>query len=72
MRDCRLDSATAPLLTMPKVVALLHSQPETRTVAAELPQAHRHFRTDAGRAGKDPMEGLADPVCRPPGCWRTL
>lgn len=44
---------------MPQVVALLHSQPEIRTVATELPEAHRHVRADAGGAGKDPVKGLA-------------
>ena len=38
---------TQLLVGLPQIVALLHSQPEPRSVAAELPEPDRHLRCDA-------------------------
>ena len=42
-------------LRVPQVEGLLHSQPETGSVAAELAQPDRHFGGNGGGAGEDSM-----------------
>src|SRR5829696_2859408 len=46
-------------LCVPKVVVLLHAEPEIRAVAAELADPERHFGRDPGLLSEDAVQGLA-------------
>src|SRR5215210_7075792 len=46
-------------LGVPKVVVLLHPEPEIRAVAAELADPERHFGSDPRLLSEDAVQGLA-------------
>src|ERR1700730_631253 len=65
-RDLGLERAFG----MPKIVGLLHPQPQLRAVAAEFAEPDRHFGTDRRLFSENPMQMLARQCTSDRACLR--